>query len=513
MAASAPETHVTAPIPAHVTTHIPAPFLPELPTPSLPPLAHTAAASLPPDLPVLPQTAATSRTAIALLEPPEGLVSPDWAGPEFTKRTQQLLPSAKVPLSLAPGSESLGFAQVLLMPIVPNGLALAVDHVNTPPDLTALAEAVEPKSPEARPELDAPPAVEEVPTPIPEVAAAPEAAELQPEVKAQPAEVSPPIANSVGLPWPRIAAQDHTLASVDPNREPAPLRAAVLDLAAPRIDLPVLSPRLAGDPLRMPPPKTVAASGPSPGSVIQMSDALPVQVAAPIRPSLQPVAAPAIAGLVEYYSVALRAMRPARPSKVWFVPPAEPRITLPGPALSRELNSLAGAGLRPVFDVPRASRRRSGLGVVWTGLAAVALLAAAGVYVVPMLLVSGKAPSVQADAPPDPAPGTPVAGTYPLSKTIEVTGIRFVVDLNGKSEIHYLVVNHSTAQFGAVTVYVTLRGADARPGQAPVARFSFRAPDMGPYTSREMTSPIEKISRQVNLPDWQDLHADVEIAQ
>ena len=142
------------------------------------------------------------------------------------------------------------------------------------------------------------------------------------------------------------------------------------------------------------------------------------------------------------------------------------------------------------------------------------VLAAAGLYVVPALLIGGKAAPVEAGTSDTGAiTAVPASGTYPLSKTIEVTGFRFVVDLNGKSEIHYLVVNHSSAQFGAVTVFVTIRDLGAKPGQPPVARFSFRAPDMGPYTSREMMSPIERISRPVALPEWQDLHADVEIAE
>jgi hypothetical protein len=151
-------------------------------------------------------------------------------------------------------------------------------------------------------------------------------------------------------------------------------------------------------------------------------------------------------------------------------------------------------------------------------LALVAAVLCLGVLllIVPPLLLNGKSSAVRAgDSPSDSATANvhPVSNAYALSKTIEVSGFRFVVDLNNKSEIHYLVVNHSPAQFGGVMVFVTLRTADAKPGQPPVAHFSFRAPDLDPYGSREMTSPIQKISRPVTLPDWQDLRAEVEIAE
>jgi hypothetical protein len=190
--------------------------------------------------------------------------------------------------------------------------------------------------------------------------------------------------------------------------------------------------------------------------------------------------------------------------------------------LPRELNSLAEAGLRTVHETPRAPARRSGSGRVWLVLMVVTLMAVAAVYLLPALVSNGKPTEVEAEASAATTPGAdavPVipaarpAGAYTLSKTVEVTGLRFAVDLNGKSEIHYLVVNHSSAQFGGVTVYVTLREVTAKAGQPPVSRFSFRAPEMGPYSSREMTAPIEKVSRQTNLPDWQNLQAEVEIAE
>jgi hypothetical protein len=226
-----------------------------------------------------------------------------------------------------------------------------------------------------------------------------------------------------------------------------------------------------------------------------------------------------MAGLADYSEAALRAMRPAALPPRMFVPDAHPRITLPGPALPRELHTLAGAGLSTVLDPPPGAKgRRSGIGMMLMALAAAVLVCAVLLIFVPPLLTGKAAPvsSLPASASVEAAPVNvrPVStSAYSLAKTIEVSGFRFVVDLNSKSEIHYLVVNHSPVQFGGLTVFVTLRAAEAKPGQPPLVHFSFRAPDMDPYTSREMTSPIEKISRQLTLPDWQDLRAEVEIAE
>ena len=95
---------------------------------------------------------------------------------------------------------------------------------------------------------------------------------------------------------------------------------------------------------------------------------------------------------------------------------------------------------------------------------------------------------------------------------IEVTGFRILVDYNKKSEIHYLVVNHSPNELNDMTVYVTLHAAGAKPGQPPLCRFSFRAPSMKAFEVKEMTASIEKLTRSVTLPDWQDLRAEVQVA-
>ena len=80
-----------------------------------------------------------------------------------------------------------------------------------------------------------------------------------------------------------------------------------------------------------------------------------------------------------------------------------------------------------------------------------------------------------------------------------------------KSEIQYLVVNHTPLRVTGVNVNVTLYAADAKAGQPALCTFQFAAPNLGPFQSKDMTSAIETTVRTVNVPDWQDLRASVEI--
>jgi len=131
-----------------------------------------------------------------------------------------------------------------------------------------------------------------------------------------------------------------------------------------------------------------------------------------------------------------------------------------------------------------------------------------------MLPTGPEKPAAAAPAAVTPEAAAPEPSVVnPLSRSIEVTGFRIVTDPSKKPEIHYLVVNHTPGRLSNMTVYVTLRTADDKPGQPPLSRFSFAAPNLGPFQSKEMISSIEKMNRPVELPEWQDLRADLEIGQ
>ena len=221
-----------------------------------------------------------------------------------------------------------------------------------------------------------------------------------------------------------------------------------------------------------------------------------------------PFPSPGMGDLTDYRAVVARTIRPVPPKQKVLVVDTAPRVTLAGPILPRELTSLQAAGLGTIMaDRPRASRKGIPGWIVSFLVMSGLLVAGFGAvfYTMPGILAGPRTSSKEVVAATSPA--------YPLARYVEVTGFRFLVDFNKKSEIHYLVVNHSNALLSGMTIFVTLHGANAKPGQPPLSRFSFPAPNLGPFESREMTSPIEHVSRPFDLPEWQDLRADVEIGQ
>jgi hypothetical protein len=267
----------------------------------------------------------------------------------------------------------------------------------------------------------------------------------------------------------------------------------------------------------------------APGLIVPGVGALPEEALAPgegSRPSNGLVDAMlALGWLQDYTAAASRNMRPAPPAPRIMQSDASARITLPGPALPAELLSLSQAGISAIPGYPRRSTSTAFPGWV-VSLAVMVLLLLGGVgllsYFVPNLMSNSAASAGPGEGPGDvrssdsrtgDAPTEVRPSAYPLAKFVEVTGFRFVVDLNRRSEVHYLVVNHSGATLNGVNVFVTLRTSGSKPGQPPLCRFSFRAPDMEPFESKEMTSSIDKLTRSVAVPDWQDLRADVEIGQ
>ena len=229
-----------------------------------------------------------------------------------------------------------------------------------------------------------------------------------------------------------------------------------------------------------------------------------------------------MAPLQNYKAAASRAMQPIAPVAKILTPDSGPRITLPGPALPPELNSLQDSrvmtGLGDQGKKLRIPGPRSIPGWIVSFLVMTALLGggvALVFYMFPAHSAADAKTALPAALAPAPAPEAAAVqpASHPLSEYIEVTGFRFVVDLNKKSEIHYLVVNHSANELTDMTIYVTLRTANSKLGQPPLCRFSFRSPGLAPFESKEMTSPIEKLPRTVALPDWQDLRPEVQIAQ
>jgi hypothetical protein len=104
------------------------------------------------------------------------------------------------------------------------------------------------------------------------------------------------------------------------------------------------------------------------------------------------------------------------------------------------------------------------------------------------------------------------AKPHPLQRYIEVTGVRFLQeDKNKHSEARFLVVNHSPDDIIDLAGTVKIWGRTQKAGDESVGTFSFKIPSLGPWQSREFSVPLDTKLRVYELPDWQNVLAQVTI--
>lgn len=258
------------------------------------------------------------------------------------------------------------------------------------------------------------------------------------------------------------------------------------------------------------------------GTQLKTIEAEPAAVATQLPAPVSSVErGPKLAAHQDYSIVALSKLSPKAPKTELAGSQPQAHLSLPGPALPFELTSVHAAGIAKVIvsvgpwmaapaDKPKSSWFLSM--VVAAGI--VASVLGGLFYAMPSLAGPTQAaepPQTAEIKPADTAKqAEPELPSDPLSKAIEVTGVRFVTGIpDRRPELHYLVVNHSNVAISGVVVQVTLRNAaDA----SSVSQFSFRTPRLGAYESREMVSTIERMNAG-NVPDWRRVEADLHIVQ
>jgi len=410
-------------------------------------------------------------------------------------------PAAPAPSAASAAPEITSAVAVLEQP-VPEPQIVLQPEVVLPPEVVGKLE------PQIIPELQP-----DTPLPEPETFAD-RLADLAERLHGEHIQYAPSrIVESVAAPRPRVeqaAERPPLILDVIPARPLLAPPPTLLLLAEPQP--PAIAAELPAQEVFHPRPSHPARSQPPRGAEPSVPSA-PGEVRLPDRPGR--VAAPALGPFQDYFKAADRQMRPAMYStKVAGSAAAsatEPRVTLPGPALPRELMSLQAAGLVPI------GRRRGNYAANrygWmTKILVLAMLLTAGVAAT-LRMMPGTSASVPAKPPAEPAAEQSVVArpdrSHSLARFVEVTGVRFM-EVNKKPQIRYLVVNHSSDPLGSVTVYVTLRATNSKPGQPPLSRFTFRSPTLAAFEAKEMASPIERVIGPLDLPDWQDLQADVEV--
>jgi hypothetical protein len=99
----------------------------------------------------------------------------------------------------------------------------------------------------------------------------------------------------------------------------------------------------------------------------------------------------------------------------------------------------------------------------------------------------------------------------PLRKQIEVTGLRLTQNKAKKTEVRYVVVNHSGAEIQDLAVNANLQARTSKKDEEPVGTFTFKIPSLGPYESKEMNSVVDTKLKVYELPDWQNLDLRLQI--
>jgi hypothetical protein len=440
------------------------------------PLESTAVKAAPAEAPAEPAPESEPKP---LSLAPKVLVEPVEAEPEIHPETTEPLPDPLLTLAESVRAEqTAGAAVEPAAEVVAEPLAIeaapVVDLVAEPPAPTQQPPAAalpEPQLAIAEPAAPVALIAATESEPVPAAAVAPDGAALPPAVAAEPPVIAP-------LPQEPVA--------------PAPLNEVVSRMERPKPQAP-----------------TIAAA-----TIEVVPEASSFQTHRPLSASFAPGLP--VGAYMDCASVLARSIRAARPNGKPCKPDTSPRMTLPGPTLPPGLKTFNGAGLIALPAVETSKGKSKSKSSSWLVSVTVMLV----LLFMGVTAISSLTPHSAADTKPtspvvaEPAPADSVpAPSHPLAKSIEVTGFRIVVDPSRKSEIHYLLVNHSNAPLDDVTVFVTLRAGSGKAGQAPLCRFSFRASGIGAFESKEMVSAIEKPTRTVALPEWQDLRADVQVGQ
>jgi len=331
---------------------------------------------------------------------------------------------------------------------------------------------------------------------------------LQPLVSAP----QPP-ASAVPLP---VSTAGRDLSPVAP--EPNPAQSPTWQQVMP-VPQPARAPHMSNAPLREPQPVELSALSKEADKVTADPEPVASVTALPELKVPEPPAPP-MAGLADYAKFARSRMTAIAGTSKTVASSVQEQISLPGPTLPHELTSLDAAGVARILVSaagqvePVAAKSSSWLVSFMVAAAVLAGTLGASFYAMPGLANSSapkKERVVKEARNSVPEPEKPKAPENPFTRIVEVTGVRFVTDIPGRSpQIHYLVVNHSNLPLAGVTVNVTLKDASA---DVPLSQFAFRAPRLGPYESKEMVSSIERFNKPISLPDWRALKTEIEITQ
>jgi len=108
------------------------------------------------------------------------------------------------------------------------------------------------------------------------------------------------------------------------------------------------------------------------------------------------------------------------------------------------------------------------------------------------------------------AAAKPGAKVNPLQKYIEISGVRFIENAKKQTEVRFVVTNHSPAEISGLAGNVTIWGRTRNSEEDAAGTFNFST-NLGPWESKELTAILTSKLKIYELPDWQNVSADVQI--
>lgn len=112
--------------------------------------------------------------------------------------------------------------------------------------------------------------------------------------------------------------------------------------------------------------------------------------------------------------------------------------------------------------------------------------------------------------PPVSTPAGAAAGepqTVNLAKHVEAAGIR-IIEERKKPQLRIMIVNHSAADLADLAGTIVIK---AKEGQNTVGTLEFKLPELRSYEAKEIGGPLTTKLRAYEMPDWQFLHAELEL--
>jgi len=185
-------------------------------------------------------------------------------------------------------------------------------------------------------------------------------------------------------------------------------------------------------------------------------------------------------------------------------------VLLPGPCLPHDLRNLPTN--RAHTAPPGAGKLKLPAWVISLFAAMLLVLLVGSIMQNMSASRDAKAASVPTDTAAQ-SPTTPEAvspDAHPFGRYVEVTGVRVVADPQRRSQLQYLVVNHSNIQITGIALHISVRSADPS-SKAPLIQVSAVIPSLGAYESKEIRTDLDTQIRSTEIPDWDHLKVDVQV--